>query len=265
MTIEQIKDFISYDKDKGEFYRLPNYTVVNRTKDGRIRLSGVKFTLGTIASVLMGKGDPHPHRMVHLDGDVSNYKWENLILSSNKKKDREALGLGSRGHTKRRMMCKIQMIDDEEWYPCSKCKKVKPLDVHHFQKDASSTLGWKGTCKSCISDRRTKEAKDPKVILAKSEQAMIKKYDLTMDSYLAMYAEQDGKCAICRTPAEKQGCGFPFPDVLVIDHCHDNGHVRGLLCQSCNRSMGMFKDDAVVLRKAADYLDKDKDRENATG
>jgi len=259
MTKDQLSEYIAYDKDKGEFYRMPNYSVVIRTRDGRIRLNGVKYTLGTIASILMGAGDPHPHRMQHLDGDIANYKWENLMISSNKKKDREALGLGTRGHTKRRMVCKIQMIDDEEWYPCSSCGKLKPLDVHHFQKDSSTTLGWKGTCKSCISDRRTKESKDPKVIKAKSEQAMLKKYGLTMEAYITRYEAQDGKCDICGSKGEKQGMGFSFTDVLVIDHCHDSGHVRGLLCQHCNRSIGLLKDNAEILRKAADYLDKDRD------
>lgn len=62
-----------------------------------------------------------------------------------------------------------------------------------------------------------------------------------------MVAEQDHKCAICGTE--------PMRD-LDIDHNHTTGAVRGLLCSYCNKALGMFKDSAVFLGTAIEYLTK---------
>jgi hypothetical protein len=61
-----------------------------------------------------------------------------------------------------------------------------------------------------------------------------------------MYAEQSNKCAICK----KGGL------LLGVDHCHTTGKVRGLLCMVCNRGIGMFKDDIILLKSAIKYLEK---------
>lgn len=42
---------------------------------------------------------------------------------------------------------------------------------------------------------------------------------------------------------------------LVVDHCHASGTIGKLLCHNCNRALGLLKDDAALLRKAANYLD----------
>lgn len=42
---------------------------------------------------------------------------------------------------------------------------------------------------------------------------------------------------------------------LVVDHCHDTGIVRGLLCHNCNRALGLFKDKIEVLKNAIKYLE----------
>ena len=68
-----------------------------------------------------------------------------------------------------------------------------------------------------------------------------------------MLAQQEYKCAICNTdkPTGKW-------KVFAVDHCHETGEVRGLLCNECNRGMGLLRDNAELLRKAADYLDRHK-------
>lgn len=43
---------------------------------------------------------------------------------------------------------------------------------------------------------------------------------------------------------------------LAVDHCHQSGKIRGLLCADCNRALGMFKDNAQALRRAADYIEE---------
>lgn len=69
-------------------------------------------------------------------------------------------------------------------------------------------------------------------------------YILAPDEYLAMREHQGGHCGICNTK----------PQVLYVDHCHNTGSVRGLLCSQCNTGIGMFKDDPARLASAIKYL-----------
>ena len=69
---------------------------------------------------------------------------------------------------------------------------------------------------------------------------------LTEDDYEAMLVRQGGVCAICK--------GKPTGERLAIDHVHGTKRVRGLLCGSCNRGLGLFKDDPVRLAVAIEYL-----------
>jgi hypothetical protein len=79
-------------------------------------------------------------------------------------------------------------------------------------------------------------------LLAKANH-MRKTYGIELADYDAMRDAQDGKCAICKEPQP-----------LCVDHCHDTGKVRGLLCHLCNRALGLFNDDALRLQSAIAYL-----------
>lgn len=73
------------------------------------------------------------------------------------------------------------------------------------------------------------------------------KYGMTIEDYDRMFAEQNGGCAICGgTPTRTEH--------LHVDHDHETGRIRGLLCDSCNLGLGKFRDDPDVLAKAAAYL-----------
>lgn len=81
-----------------------------------------------------------------------------------------------------------------------------------------------------------------------------RKYGINLTQYNALAAEQCGSCSICgRVPCED-------PDVsktvqrLVVDHDHETGKIRGLICHKCNRALGLFGDDPSVVSKAAEYM-----------
>jgi len=67
--------------------------------------------------------------------------------------------------------------------------------------------------------------------------------DITVEQYLALVEAQAGRCALCGVEAE-----------TVVDHDHDTGKVRGLLCRACNAGLGCFGDDPAALDVAAEYL-----------
>jgi hypothetical protein len=75
----------------------------------------------------------------------------------------------------------------------------------------------------------------------------LRKWGLTEDQYFGLFEVQQHRCAICG--AERRSLR-----VLAVDHCHDTGRIRGLLCQDCNLGMGQFEDDPALLEAAARYL-----------
>lgn len=79
-----------------------------------------------------------------------------------------------------------------------------------------------------------------------------KKFGLSMADYQRMFAAQGGVCAVCEKPETATRGGEV--KWLAVDHCHDTGAVRGLLCQSCNLMVGYGRDDAAVLTAGAAYL-----------
>ena len=76
----------------------------------------------------------------------------------------------------------------------------------------------------------------------------MKKFGLTADHHYALQEAQGGVCAICRGVGRRRLC---------VDHDHNTGRVRGLLCDSCNRGLGLLKDSAELLRVAAAYLERE--------
>ena len=85
-----------------------------------------------------------------------------------------------------------------------------------------------------------------------------KKHGCSKEQYTKIYAAQGGRCAVCG--AEKAGrfCGAGKAETLCVDHDHETGVIRGLLCGHCNCGLGHMRDNPVLLRRAADYLDRFK-------
>jgi hypothetical protein len=77
-----------------------------------------------------------------------------------------------------------------------------------------------------------------------------RKYGITIAEYDRMFEEQGGVCAICRQPR-------PEDRTLHVDHDHETGIIRGLLCFRCNNALGDFREEYELFQRAADYLDRD--------
>lgn len=100
----------------------------------------------------------------------------------------------------------------------------------------------------------------PGVKEKRRDEYLRRRYGITQADYNAMLADQDDVCAICRDPDAWPGKGGNFH----VDHCHDSGKVRGLLCSACNTALGTFGDDATRLEAAARYLRANVSEASAT-
>lgn len=142
-------------------------------------------------------------------------------------------------------------------HTCYGCKVHKPFSEFHRNKRRAS--GYDGKCKSCAKVqsaayyRANKDRIEARVADWRSRnpgwaaaQSWRVKYGLSADAYWEMYETQDGKCALC---------GKKFAHTPHVDHDHDTGLVRSLLCRVCNVGLGQFGDDPVRLRAAADYVE----------
>lgn len=81
----------------------------------------------------------------------------------------------------------------------------------------------------------------------------LKQYGLTPEQFQALLEAQNYKCAICGSASNKAGRKGSL-ERLYVDHCHGEGRVRGLLCNSCNVGLGHFGDSPELLEKAIQYL-----------
>ena len=121
---------------------------------------------------------------------------------------------------------------------CIRCKKSKSLDK--FENHPTAKDGKRNQCSSCRYAIRLE--RDPNYRI-KQRDWNFGRYGITTKEYDSMMSNQNNRCKICQE--EKK---------LFIDHNHQTGLVRGLLCHHCNTMLGLAKDSPQVLEGAIAYL-----------
>ncbi len=166
---------------------------------------------------------------------------------------------------------------------CPKCEEVKPVAEWYRRKGTKD--GLQTQCKACASlAYRDWEARNPEKVKERNVAARVRTkewyaasaenrarqkaqsarwrklnperhaasnrksklkvaYGITQEDVQGMAAAQDHRCAICLRKRK-----------LVVDHCHQTGRVRGLLCDGCNWAIGVLGDKNGALQRAADYV-----------
>ena len=136
---------------------------------------------------------------------------------------------------------------------CTKCKVEKPLA--EFHKWASTPDGYHYNCKDCKKAYRKANDQQPHNLARTKAYHFKYKYGITVEQYNEMLEKQNGVCAICfKEETHKSRSGNVVP--LAVDHSHETGAVRGLLCHACNVSLGNVRDSIEVLENAIAYLRK---------
>ena len=129
---------------------------------------------------------------------------------------------------------------------CSLCKKEKK--DKEFYIDRRSSSGRASRCKECSkSESKRWYQMSDKYRQIIRDSGLKHRFGIDSDDYFAMLEDQGGVCAICR---EK-----PSGKHLHVDHNHETGQIRGLLCKTCNHGLGNFKDNKIYLNNAIEYLD----------
>lgn len=82
----------------------------------------------------------------------------------------------------------------------------------------------------------------------------LRRFGITVEDYDAMFEAQGGVCAGCKKPETSLDHHSGRSRRLAVDHCHESGRVRGLLCQRCNIAIGQVRDSADLLEQLAAYL-----------
>jgi hypothetical protein len=131
---------------------------------------------------------------------------------------------------------------------CNVCDIEKSLDK--FVKRANRPNGFQAYCKECHNKKM--RLKDNKEYMRNFD--LKKSYGITINDYNKMFNEQYGCCAICKIHILE--LGQKIKKHLCVDHNHETGQVRGLLCDKCNRGIGLLQDNKDVLLNAYNYLDK---------
>lgn len=158
---------------------------------------------------------------------------------------------------------------------CTKCGVVKPLDQFYAMRGMRD--GHRNDCIECnLAARSARHAENPEPARERArrwaaenagrratyqgeyrnrperKRAMRdlyyrRTYGLTADEVDRMLDAQNGRCAICGAKPERLAS-------MHVDHDHQRGHLRGLLCLSCNQGLGQFRDDPTMLLRAIVYL-----------
>ena len=161
--------------------------------------------------------------------------------------------------------------------PCRKCGITKPLS--EFHKARGMRDGHRNECKPCLkqiqrawyernreyaiaraqdwvrrnperyAEQKRRWREDKKVERRAIERSghLRRKYGLTIEDFEFLRVAQGDRCAICDQP-DSAG--------LHIDHHHDSGLIRGLLCGKCNKAIGLLKEDPALFDSASSYLQR---------
>ncbi|ABQ12475.1 endonuclease VII [Phormidium phage Pf-WMP3] len=120
---------------------------------------------------------------------------------------------------------------------CTRCSQVKEHKA--FNKNRTQKDGYSHYCRECTNGYNESR---------KRQYHYKSRYGLSLSDYNKLFQLQNGCCAVCRNP-QAEG------KTLVVDHNHDTGKVRGLLCSKCNTGLGQFNDNPDLLKEAVNYLE----------
>jgi hypothetical protein len=125
--------------------------------------------------------------------------------------------------------------------------------LRQYQRDYRAALTQEEKSAICEKKKLARHKRVAANPVANSDRQRVnrlrQKYQMTEAEWWELFDRQGCACAICKEP-EPGGKGWH------VDHCHDTGAVRGILCMRCNTGIGMLRDSPAIVRRAVDYLEQ---------
>lgn len=162
--------------------------------------------------------------------------------------ERVSKSISKTGMRRKRSLVYFSIKDGKK--KCNKCLNV--FELHEFHKrQVKKGCGYNSICISCenIQAEIIRKSFPDKNKLAQRKNILKRVYGLTLEDFDEILKSQDYKCAICEMPQI-----LTFHKTLSVDHNHNSGKVRGLLCSNCNFGLGAFKEEQSLFQKAMNYL-----------
>lgn len=135
---------------------------------------------------------------------------------------------------------------------CNTCKEVKPF--HHSSKKNGTKRGYSHKCKVCHNryvretwykkNGESQRSATKKYKKDNRYKVLASRYGTTEDVISNLFIKSDYACEVCKSEKD-----------LCVDHCHNSGDVRGILCKSCNMSLGLLREDSERILSLAKYVE----------
>lgn len=145
---------------------------------------------------------------------------------------------------------------------CVTCKKKKPLTDFYRKKNRRD--GRRSDCKACGKRSVQKWERENPTKVRRTNNKSVQKHregkfntntwkcrgiDFTQEKYETRLKKQAGVCAICKRPNPSKKKRF------ALDHNHDTGQVRGVVCDRCNLIVGIIEKDPTIIKASLQYLE----------
>lgn len=155
-----------------------------------------------------------------------------------------------------------------EYYEKLKDPKMFLCSVCHKEVDVKERYGTSRKCKPCFL-KRCQEWRDKNKSKTQAysrewqrkhpecahKHKLKHRYSMSIEEYNNKLKRQKGVCAICGEPETKIYKSSGRLHQLSVDHNHITGENRGLLCDSCNKAIGLFKENVEILKRAIEYME----------
>lgn len=148
------------------------------------------------------------------------------------------------------------MVEAEKF--CPRCSVVKAISEFTIRESGPRLGQAVAHCKVCNARMFRERKKCDTTVYRRIEwpSKLKRLYGISVDEYYMLLAKQGGGCAICaaRIPGMRHYKRNGRIEMFHVDHCHSTGKVRGLLCSSCNRAIGLLRDDPDLALRVSQYL-----------
>jgi hypothetical protein len=136
---------------------------------------------------------------------------------------------------------------------CRRCDEWKPADEDHFHRNNSRRIPFQDWCRECQNGHIEAQYRSG----LKRDWTLRHRFGITALDYERILASQGGVCAFCRRPERARVGRRGGVKRLAVDHCHDTGEVRRLLCTACNTAYGKLEERPETIARLLDAARED--------